>query len=427
MCLDTIAARHLALWLSWPSILGEFGPCPLLGNTAGQPSASLPLEAGQRVIDLRGPFREAVHSCMAEHETVAVSVSGGLDSLAVLLEAAHIAAADGRTVIAVMAEMRDDAGRSNVPIVQRFLAAPDLRNVELHISQLDELPRGAPDWRPYGPDLDALPLVNRRLAEIANDHGATVMLGGNGADELLGVVRYLFADFIGSRDWQGFRSYRADTIGVDRGAYRLESLALAARLLPRAWRARMYFASEWPELCGGLVPDIVGREYHGHVAEWSARWVAETIKHHTRWHRSWASMAAWDAVFPLHLLTGPGPIPLRHPFLTPDFIAAVWQLPLSQRYDPGLPYPYWRQKAQVISLLPESLRSVLPAAKQTFRRELSTRFLAERCDPSCLIAYGVVDKRAWDATTDPLLVNQVNRLEAWLREALQRGHAVIPD
>jgi asparagine synthase (glutamine-hydrolysing) len=364
---------------------------------------------------------------MAEHETVAVSVSGGLDSLAVLLAVACIADLDGRKVIATMAEMTDDAGASNVPVVQRLMAAAGLHHITLLVTSLDDLPANPPDWRLSGPDLDALPLANRRLAEVAADHGATVMLGGNGADEVLGAVRYLFGSYIASGDWRALRSYWRDSIGVDRQAVRLESLGLAARLLPGAWRASMYFAFEWPELCRAPVPDIIGSDYRKHVADWSAQWVAETIGYHATYHRLWASMAAWDAVFPLHILTGPGPIPLRHPFLTPDFIAAVWQLPLSQRYDPQLPLPYWRQKAQVISLLPEFLRSVLPTAKQTFRSELSSRFLAAKRDPSCLIAHHVVEKQAWEATTDPLLVNQVNRLEAWLCEAIQRGHTVTRD
>jgi asparagine synthase (glutamine-hydrolysing) len=137
---------------------------------------------------------------MASHETVAVSVSGGLDSLAVLLAAARIAEADGRKVVATIAEMTDDAGTSNVPVMRRLIVAAGLRNVVLRISQLDDLPAGEPEWRPDGPDLDALPLVNRRLAEVALEHGATVMLGGNGADELLGAVKYLFGSFIGSCD-----------------------------------------------------------------------------------------------------------------------------------------------------------------------------------------------------------------------------------
>ena len=427
MSLDIISANRLALWLSWPSILGEFNPLALPGNSAGQPSASPPPEAGQCVTDLREPFREAVRSCMADHETVAVSVSGGLDSLAVLVEAARIAETDGRTVIAVMAAMTDDGGCSNVPVVQRLIAAAGLRDVELHISRLDDIPTGELDWRPDGPDLDALPQVNRRLAEVAAEHGATVMLGGNGADELLGAVKYLFGSFIASRDWRAFRSYWSDSIGVYRPAYRAELCAMAARLLPRSWRARIYFALEWPELCNDQVPDIVGRQYRGHVAEWSAQWIAQTIGFHAAHRRSWARMAAWDAVFPLHLLTGPGPIPLRHPFLTPSFISAVQQFPLSRRYDPRLPYPYWRQKAAVISLMPERVLRVLPTAKQTFRAELASRFLLAKCDASCLIALGLVEKRAWEATTDPLLVNQVNRLEAWTREAIQRGCAISRD
>ena len=424
MCPDTIAAKHLALWLSWPSILGEFGPCPLLGNTAGQPSASLPPEAGQCVTDLRRPFRAAVQECMADHETVAVSVSGGLDSFAVLIEAARITEADGRTVVATMAEMIDDAGCSNVPVVRRLVAAAGLHNVQVHVSKLDDVPIGQPEWRPDGPDLDALPLANRRLAEVAAEHGATVMLGGNGADELLGAVRYLFGSLIAAGDRRALRSYWSDSIGMDRRAYKAESLALASRLLPRPWRARLYFVAESPELCQSQVPDIIGRQYYGHVANWSARWIAATVTHHTMHHRSWAEMAAWDAVYPLHVLTGPGPIPLRHPFLTPSFVTAVQRLPLTRRYNSLLPHAYWRQKAQVFDLLPKYVQEVLPTAKQTFRSELASRFLAEKCDPSCLVAHGLVDRQAWQVTTDALVVNQVNRLETWTREAIRRGYMI---
>jgi hypothetical protein len=136
-------------------------------------------------------------------------------------------------------------------------------------------------------------------------------------------------------------------------------------------------------------------------------------------------MAAWDAVFPLHVLPGPGPIPLRHPFLTPEFICGALSLPLSRRYDPRLPYAYWRQKAQVISLLPSQVWAVLPTAKQTFTNELSARYRAEKLEASRLINCGVVSPQAWEATAEPLIVNRVNKLEAWLGEAILRGFAVI--
>lgn len=424
MGLGAVSANQLALWLSWPAILGEFGPSPLLGDHPGPPSASDHLDDTRPVADLRGPFRESVQDSMGEHEHVGISVSGGLDSFAVLIEAARTATKDGRHVIAVMAEMTDDAGNSNVPVVRRLLAAPELRDIELHITALEDSPAGEPDWHPEGPNLDALPSVNRSLMEKARDNGATVVMGGNGADELLGTVRYMFGAFTSARNWPAFRSYWSDTIGNDRKAFLSESLALATRLLPRTWRSRLYFATEWPELSVLKVPEVVSPRHRKHVAAWSAQWISETLATLTTRHQSWAQMAAWEAVFPLHILPGPGPIPLRHPFLTPAFVATAQRLPLTRRYDPTLPHPYWRQKAAVISLIPETMRRALPTAKQTFRNDLASRFMINKSDAATLIGCGVVDKKAWAATSDASLVNRVNALEAWVREAVQRGYSI---
>ncbi len=424
MGLGAVSANQLALWLSWPAILGEFGPSPLLGDPPGQPSASSRPDDTRPVADLRGPFSESVLCGMGDHERIGISVSGGLDSLAVLIEAARIADMDGRRIIAVMAEMTDDAGNSNVPVVRRLLAASGLRNIGLHITATGESPAGEPDWHLEGPNLDALPSVNRSLLEKAEDNGATVVMGGNGADELLGTVRYMFGALTAARDWRAVRSYWSDTIGEDRQALPAESLALATRLLPRAWRSHLYFATEWPELSVLKTPEIVSAAHREHVASWSAQWISEALKQHTTRHQSWAQMAAWDAVFPLHVLPGPGPVPLRHPFLTPSFVDAAQRFPLARRYDPTLPHPYWRQKAAVFSLIPTAMRGILPTAKQTFRNDLAYRFLAGKSDAANLIACDVVDEKAWLATRDASLVNRVNALEAWTREAVRRGYSI---
>ena len=425
--LDTIHTSRLALWLSWPSILGEFAPCALLGDDARQLPLSAWPEPDRRITDLRQPFHESVRACMADHAVVGVSVSGGLDSLAVLIEAARIAEQDGRRVVATIAEMTDDAGLSNVPTVQRLVTVADLRNVELHISATTDSPVSDLAWCDEGPGLDALPLANLRLAEIAADHGATVMLGGNGADELLGAVRYLFDSFIRSGDVRAFQSYWSDTIGTYRDAYKAELLAMMSRLLPPKCRAFSYFASEWPELSRSPVPDILGTEHRTHVSARSADWVASSIGHHARNHASWATMAAWDAVFPLHILSGSGPIPLVHPFLTPQFVAAAQRSPLTRRYDPQFPHAYWRQKAQVLALIPEYVRVALPIAKQTYRAELSSRYLTDKIDAFILAALGVVDKETWEQTTDELLINRVNKLELWIRAAIARGYSMAHD
>lgn len=423
--MDTISANRMALWLSWPSVIGEFCPSPLVGDTAGHLSATPWPEADPRITDVRAPFRESVRSCMAGHETVAVSISGGLDSLAVLVEATRVAAEDGRRVIGVVAALTDDAGVSNVPIVQRLAAAAGLENIELHAIGAAESPKERPIWRPQGPDLDALPLANRRLAELACERGATVMLGGNGADETLGAVRYLMGSYTGTAQWAAARSYWKDSIGTHREARLAEGLAIAARPLPRRWRAFVYFAMEWPELCTEVdAPDVVEEELRDHVSRWSAAWIRTLVRYHATHHRTWAQAAAWDAVFPLTVLAGPGPIPWRHPFLTEHFIAAVQQLPIARRYDPRLPHAYWRQKAQVLALLPDGMRNVLPTAKQTFRTELAHRYAAEKTPAACLIEHGIVSRAQWKASRDPLIVGRVNALEGWAQEAVARGYSI---
>ncbi|MBS2531591.1 hypothetical protein KGQ20_02270 [Catenulispora sp. NF23] len=420
----TVLANRLALWLSWPAIIGEFAPCPLLGAPPAPSPASSRPDDTRPVADIRGPFSESVRDCMGDHERIGISVSGGLDSLAVLIEAARIADQDGRRIVAVMAEMTDDAGLSNVPVVRRLLAASGLGNIELHITAARDTPTSEPDWHPEGPNLAALPSVKRSLLEKAADHGATVAIGGSGADELLGTVRYMFGIFTAAGDWRALRSYWSDTIGKDRQAIPGEGLALATRLLPRAWRSHLYFATEWPELSVQKVPEIVSAAHHDQVASWSAQWITRVLKHHATRHQTWAQMAAWDAVFPLYLPPGPGPMPLKHPFLTPNFVAAAQRLPLARRYDPTLPHAYWRQKAAVISLIPKTMRSILPTAKQTFRNDLASRYMAGKSDAANLIACGVIDEKAWMATSDPSLVNRVNALESWIREADHRGYSI---
>lgn len=425
--MDIVSARNLALWLSWPSVLGEFAPAPLAGDSAScLPAAPWP-EGDPRVTDVRQAFRESVRSCMAGHETVAVSFSGGLDSFAVLIEAARIAAQDGRRVVIAVADLTDDAGGSNVPIARRLVAAAGLDDLELYVSSTGDMPRQRPEWRPDAPALDALPLANRYLAEQAADRGATVMLGGNGADEILGAVRYLTGAHLKTAQWTACRSYWADASGARREAFVSEALALACRALPRRHRAFVYLALEWPELCTRAeAPDVIAEPLRGHVDQWSATWITELLAYHAAHHRTWAQAAAWDAVFPLTLLAGPGPIALKHPFQTPEFIGAVQQLPIARRYDPSLPHAYWRQKAQVIALIPDHARSVLPTAKQTFRAALTNQ-ATEKSSARYLIEHDIISPSAWRSEQDPLLVRRVNALETWAHGALERGYAIAED
>lgn len=426
--MSTVSAHSIALWMSWPSVLGEFCPVSLADSAVDcSPAAPWP-EGDPRVIDVREPFREAVRSGMAAHETVAVSVSGGLDSLAVLVEAARIAAADGRRVLAAVTDLTDDSGRSSVPVARRLIDAAGLHDIALHVCAADERPTGQPIWRPQGPDFDALPLINRRLAERVAEAGATVVLGGNGADEVLGAVRYLLGGFVRAGQWPAARSYWSDSVGTHREAYTAEAVAAFSPLLPRRGRAFLYTALEWPELCTQPeAPAILAGHLRDRVSAWSRAWIKDLVRFHTTHHRSWAQAAAWDAVYPLTVLEGAGPIPLSHPFLAPEFLEAVRRLPIARRYDPMLPHAYWRQKAQVIALLPASIRGALPTAKATFRSALAQRYAAEKTVGATLIGAGILCERRWRTEQDPLLVSRVNALERWTQQAVALGYRIADE
>jgi len=415
---DHIDASLLALWLSWPSIVGEFDPASL--NVDGMPLVGESSGRGGEYQNIRHALSASIEGCISTHEVIGVSLSGGLDSLAVLTEACKIARTDDRKIIAITAEMTDDQGKSNVPIIERLLADFGLQS-DLHVSSTDQLPRGTVNWDRAGPRLDALPTVNLALSELAADAGCTLLLGGNGADEVLGTGRYLFRNLILNRKWKDVLSYWHDTVQTDLSALKHELLALGSPILPKQLRMLAYLASSSPELCRPTPPEVVGRRYRKPVQAWTQSWLNGLVDHHVRSNTSWASMEAWDAVFPLHRLPSAGPIPLVHPFLEESFLRAVESIPLVSRYNSDLAFAYWRQKALIVDLFPAALRPRLPHFKQTFRADLAHRFDLARREITVLTTTGILDSQAWHRESDPGVVHRVNAMNTWLDEAVRRG------
>jgi asparagine synthase (glutamine-hydrolysing) len=66
-------------------------------------------------------------TCIGDAPAVAVALSGGLDSTAVLLHAHKLSQRDGRGLIAITANIQDDQGRSSATVAQELLDALDLR------------------------------------------------------------------------------------------------------------------------------------------------------------------------------------------------------------------------------------------------------------------------------------------------------------
>ncbi|OLT23867.1 hypothetical protein BJF78_31385 [Pseudonocardia sp. CNS-139] len=316
---------------------------------------------------------------IADAEAIGVLLSGGLDSLAVLLYASQIA--EGRRVVAFTTDLTDDTGTSAAAVVRRLLADLDLRTELIVLDPVHD--RAEPIWTATGPRLDAPPEVNAAAAERAAGLGVQILLSGDGADELLGVPRSTTAAVAGRRGAWAAARYVADVASTGPGLPG-EMAAAAARLLPRQAGARLYWAANWPAWCDPVAPAVLAEPYRSAATDWAREWVDQQIAMHAMIGRSWAEADAWDAAFPREAIPPAGPVAEASPFLHQRFMAAALALPLGDRYDPGLPSAYLRCKAQVVRLLPASVLPALPRHKQFFRTALTESSAGGRITPRCL-------------------------------------------
>ncbi len=416
----------LALYLTPPALVGEFLPdCPWAEVSRLRPSVPWP-SAHAPLDDLVMQFRQSVATCIGNASAVAVALSGGLDSTAVLFHAHELCQREGRRLVALTVDLEDDAGRSSAIVAQRLIEALHL-HCELHVIRNEadpSTPLPDPCWHPGGPRNDAMPRLNRAIADVAATAGAEVLLSGDGADELLGAVRYLFPQFLRSGKWHTALSYLRDLVaGGGRRRLETEVLAMTASLFPARWSSWLYWATNWPELCTIQAPTVLSERFQSHVEGWAKSWVQQILAFHSRHHHAWAVADAWDAVFPSDVIPPAGRIPEQDPFMTPSFTQYAMSLPLVDRYAASLSTPYHRSKSLVIQLYPHHVHAVLPSTKQIFSRSFETyqqhSLNVERC-----IAYGLICKKHLDTCRDASLLRTVQAIEQWIIGAEQRGATV---
>lgn len=405
----------LAFLFTGPGLQGEFSAAPWHGVETVWPAPA----PAHRPRPLREVFGEVVAGLCEGVDTVAVTVSGGLDSLAVLLQVAALR--PRRRVLAYCTDLVDDHGLAAADVVARLIRDLEL-GVELVV--LDPADCGAePAWSPHGPRLDALPGANATISQLAADRGAGVVLSGNGADELLAVPRYLTPLLLRSGRLQSACRYLGDSRRSGPG-WTGELLATAAGLLPAEQRARWYWAANWPEWCQPAISPVVAQPWRAPALARAQEWITGTLAEHTRRRRSWAAADAHDAFWPRSYLPPTGPVPEASPFLHPDLVAAALATPLTDRYDPRLPTAYQRCKAAVVGLLPPAARAVLPPRKQYYRHAL-TAAVSRPVQAPLAVAAGLLDPAALAGEPDTAVRMNVLAVESWLAGALQAG-AVIP-
>ncbi|HKR50235.1 MAG TPA: asparagine synthase-related protein, partial [Pseudonocardiaceae bacterium] len=371
-----------------------------------------------RPTSLPHTFAAVVAGLIADVDVVGVKVSGGLDSLAVLVHV--VRAASGRRVIAFTTDLTCDAGLSAAAVVRRLLVDLNL-NVELVV--LDPYrERTEPVWSPVGPRLDALPEVNAATAAIAARLGVEVLLSGDGANELLGVPRFATAHIAARFGPRAAVRYGRDVAQSGPGLVG-EAAAVVAGWLPPVARARSYWAANWPAWCDPVAPAVLAEPHRTQATVWARRWVDEHITAHAAASRSWAASDAHDALFPREVTPPAGSVPEISPFLHEDTLAAALALPLADRYHPRLPSAYSRCKAQVVRLLPRTALPVLPQRKQYFSSVLAQQ-AAAGATAALAVETGLLDPGALAAETGVAELLTIAAIERWLRGAEKAGAAI---
>ena len=106
----TFSLSKLALYLSPPAVIGEFLPdCPWQGVTRVRSSVAWPTEPLSHVENIIERFQQSIRECVGDASTIAVALSGGLDSAAILYHASKIY--QDRRLIAITTDFTSKARR----------------------------------------------------------------------------------------------------------------------------------------------------------------------------------------------------------------------------------------------------------------------------------------------------------------------------
>jgi hypothetical protein len=420
---SAISRQAMATWLSWPSVLGEFHAEPLAGpGTGPERFAAPPCQPATPQPDLPVMFRRTVEDLVSPYSSVALSISGGLDSAAVLVHLHEICASKNIELHLITAELTGDDGETNIHHIERLLKGI---GIDQPVHRIEAHPKDNGKqyfWSPRGPRLDSSAAVNDAMVDTAMGLGAPAVFTGAGSDELTGTVRYMLGSFLARGRLDLFRSYWRDTISISKQAALLETLAALAGVLPRRWRAIAYYAVAEDPPVDLTAPSLVGAPLRPYVEEWSRTWMNQRLRFQASSHKSWAAMEAWESLDPVcPPIISDDPIPFLHPYMNREFVTAVMQTRLDARYGMHHPNMYWRQKSIVLDLIGKEYWDYLPVEKQIFSNwmradEVKTRQAAPR-----LVELGVIDAAVLAQTDNTMLLHRVAELEAWTAVATERG------
>lgn len=425
-----VSRRKLAQYLANPVLETNVGgPCPWLTVDRVRPPIQLAARDTSDPDNVGNIFSAAVSRAMGNAPTCALFYSGGLDSFALAVEAAAQCRAQGRKLIPIIWNMTDQTGASTISVALPQLKAIGewLKPVVLDAG-LTSIPE--PEWSSCGPRTDWNGPLRRRTEEIAASLGATVLLSGEGGDEVFSAWNFATRSLLAARRPRDLGRYLAafarhesilEVVG--------ELLSLSAPLMSSRSSFRGYLAFGRSK---ELVPDPA-RVVHPSLASVTedahAAWLRERFKIFRQNRQDWSQAEYYDEVYPYAYDVYPPDalVPERSPYLDTEMISWSAGLPAAARFDSRAAVPYHWYKALQIRLIPERIRSLMPRYKAHYG-EAYRRFIEAEAPrgPLALHEHGIMQSVAFDQLKfrHSYLPLMARNLELWFRGALERGHGV---
>lgn len=419
--------ERLALLLDGLPFEAEFPPeCPWEGVVRHRPRLDLPPLGSSDESALGEEFAAAVSRCLGDAESAVVLLSGGMDSWAVFVHAWRQARREGRRVSAVVWNLRDQFGRATAGLVHRQLRALDIA-CDLHVLPDEWRALPEPRWSPLGPRHDYYTRLHQATVDHADAIGATVLLSGQGGDEVLGAWNHLSAALARGRRWRDLRTYlaafgRGDSLVEVAG----EAAALAARRLPPRTSFQLYVATTLREVVNAGRPTVLTPAYHASVRAWSEGWLEDRFASFQAAGGDWTTASLRDSIFPWAYDAHPLGVPLRQrsPFVDDTFVRYAFGLPPASRFRADGPHPYQWYKALHLRLLPPALRPWLPGYKQSYS-DAFRRYVLDVLPEGPLLVEELGLIRPMDRLdlerVHPRLPIVVRNVERWVRGALEAG------
>lgn len=410
----------LAAYFTWPALRRDFLPdAPWAGVTRYRPpppgptGPSEPGELGDR-------FAASVRDCAGDSATIAVAFSGGMDSAAVLAAAGRLCAAEGRELIAVTIDLRDDAGRRAGALAAAVIERLGVR-CEHVLVRPEPMRWPEPAWDPGGPRFDSEPRYHRAMSELARERGAQVMLHGLGADQLLRAPGYLGPDLIRAGRFRDARRYLAGRRAMARRSPLAEIVPLVVPRLAFRSAAQLYHALSSPYAAGEGVAAVLADDWQAVAQKWLAGFERDGLRWHLQRRWRWSLAASHDQMFPFDHLPPSTELPEVSPFLRPGFAAYALGLPPAVRFGGPGPTPYLREKWLVLGLLPPGVRTVLPHRRLRGYQAFESYWKTVGGDAPCLRELGLVPGDWHRRCRDAFELQMVNACEHWVAQATQRG------